>query len=599
MLALFYWRERRSRPRTAFTAFTEVCAAAFLINLLLRTTPRWETPLTLSLDLITSLVPPLLLHMVTQGGRRPVLLGFYGISVLAALAAAADDLNLASVPFRDQLPVILLGVVGATGLFLTQVEPFALRLWYRALLGATMVVAAINLTSQPAFTILASDFLLLAFFCVTLYYQGRLIFFDLLIKLAAFAALASTLVTAFCWLERLPDPVTVGLGLTPLLLLGPWADRQLGRWIDRTWLRRQYPAPEAERLFTTELQLATTERELRARAEQALAAIFNEAAQVCFSEEATPQCTRESMVVSLRGLGWVIAKPRGPGLPYMSDDHRLVRFLVPFLGVMLENVRFREQRRGQQMREQELLLLAGRAKLKALRAQVNPHFLFNALNTIAGLIPIQPALADQTVEELATFFRYTLRKSEDEWVRLEEEAEFVRAYLRVEQARFGDRLRVQIEVDPEAEAVPIPGVSIQPLIENAVRHGALQAECGGIVTLRASLEGESLLIEVSDNGPGFPEEFSLPSSTGHGLRNISDRLSGYYGESAELRWESSQGKTRVYLKIPLRTVTGTVGKDHVEIVGEAETVAQAMELTGKLKPRLAPSRYPHARGAAG
>jgi hypothetical protein len=471
------------------------------------------------------------------------------------------------VPFRDQLPVILVGVAGATGLFLSQAEPFALRLWYRVLLGATMVVAAINLTSQQAFIILASDYLLLAFFCVTLYYQERLIFFDLLIKRVVFATLALAVVTTFCWLERLPDPVTAGLSLTPLLLMGPWADRRLGRWIDRTWLGRRYHAPEAARLFTNELQLATTERELRARAEQTLAAIFNAAAQVCFSDEATPQCPREAMAVSLRGLGWVMVKPRGPGLPYMSDDHRLFDSLCRSLGVMLENVRFREQQRGQQMREQELLLLAGRAKLKALRAQVNPHFLFNALNAIAGLIPVQPALADQTVGELATFFRYTLRKSEDEWMRLQEEVEFVRAYLRVEQARFGDRLRVQINVDPEAEVVPVPAVSIQPLIENAVRHGASQAEGGGIVELRASLEGAALLVEVSDNGPGFPEGFSLASSTGHGLRNISDRLSGYYGESAELRWESSQGKTRVYFKIPQQAGTDLVGKDHNACLG--------------------------------
>jgi signal transduction histidine kinase len=459
-----------------------------------------------------------------------VLVAFYSISALLALAAALDDLDIASVPFRDQLPVILLGAAGATGLFLTRVKLFALRLWYRVLLGATMLVAAINLTSQPAFTVLATDYLLLAFFCVTLYYQERLIFFDLLIKRAAFAALALTLVTTV----RLPDPVTVGLSLTPLLLVGPWADGRLGRWIDRTWLRRRYPAPEAERLFTNELQLAITEQELRARAEHALTAIFSAAAQVCFRGESAPHCARDVMVAALQSPGWVMLKPRHPGIPYMSDDQRLFDSLCRSLGVMLENVRFREQQRRQQMREQELLLLAGSAKLKALRAQVNPHFLFNALNAIAGLIPIQPTLADQTLEELAKVFRYTLRKSEDEWVRLEEEVEFVCVYSRVEQARFADRLRVQIDVDPATEGVPVPAVSIQPLIENAIRHGASQVEGGGVVALRASLERESLLIEVSDNGPGFPEGFSLTASTGHGLRNVADRLSGYYGESAEL-----------------------------------------------------------------
>ena len=86
--------------------------------------------------------------------------------------------------------------------------------------------------------------------------------------------------------------------------------------------------------------------------------------------------------------------------------------------------------------------------MKALRAQINPHFLFNALNAIAGLIQDQPELADETIEQLAQVFRYTLRKSENEWVRLDEEIEFVTAYLRVEQARFGERLQVEFAVDP-------------------------------------------------------------------------------------------------------------------------------------------------------
>jgi LytS/YehU family sensor histidine kinase len=222
---------------------------------------------------------------------------------------------------------------------------------------------------------------------------------------------------------------------------------------------------------------------------------------------------------------------------------------------MLENIRFRVQQQLQEARERHLAVLATRAELKALRAQINPHFLYNALNAIAGLIPAQPALADQTVEELAKVFRYTLRETENEWARLDEEAEFVRAYLRVERARFGDRLQIRIEIDPAAEAIRIPAMCIQPLIENAIRHGASQAEGGGMVGLRASVEGQSLRVEVWDNGPGFCEDFSLSSSGGHGLRNVTERLSGYYGVLAHLRWESRQGQTRVMLTIPRPVLT--------------------------------------------
>jgi len=122
--------------------------------------------------------------------------------------------------------------------------------------------------------------------------------------------------------------------------------------------------------------------------------------------------------------------------------------------------------------------------LKALRAQINPHFLFNALNAIAGLIHTNAQAAEDTVEQLAEVFRYTLRKSANEWVRLDEEIELVTAYLRIEQARFGDRLAVEIDIDPAAAAIPIPAMCVQPLVENAIKHGASQVQTQGRVSLR-------------------------------------------------------------------------------------------------------------------
>jgi hypothetical protein len=136
-------------------------------------------------------------------------------------------------------------------------------------------------------------------------------------------------------------------------------------------------------------------------------------------------------------------------------------------------------------------------------AQINPHFLFNALNAIAGLIPDQPQLADETVEQLAQVFRYTLRKSEKEWARLDEEVEFAAAYLRVEQARFGERLRVEFQVDPSTDTIQVPAMSIQPLIENAVKHGVSAVEGRGTVGLRAR--------RCSTTGRAFRRAFRSPS----------------------------------------------------------------------------------------
>ena len=195
--------------------------------------------------------------------------------------------------------------------------------------------------------------------------------------------------------------------------------------------------------------------------------------------------------------------------------------------------------------------------MKALRAQINPHFLFNALNAIAGLIHTRPELAEETVEQLAEVFRYTLRKSEKEWVRLDEELEFVAAYLRVEEARFGERLQVKVSVDAAATAIAVPAMSIQPLVENAIKHGTSTVEGQGRVELSVTLNAEALCIEVCDNGPGFPTGFSLAApGSGHGLRNIAERLSGYYGDSARISWENQAEGTMVRLQIPRRSAAG-------------------------------------------
>jgi two-component system, LytTR family, sensor kinase len=245
--------------------------------------------------------------------------------------------------------------------------------------------------------------------------------------------------------------------------------------------------------------------------------------------------------------GCVHIDPRPDGMPFLSDDRRLLQSLSRTLGVVFENVRFRE-------REHHLQWLASRAELKALRAQMNPHFLFNALNAIAGLIVDHPQLADETIEQLAHVLRYALRQSDNEWVRLDEEIEFVTAYLRVEQARFGERLSIEFGVDRAAASVPVPAMTIQPLVENAIKHGISTIEGWGKVSVKAALAGDLLCVEVSDNGPGFPPGFKIGSG-GHGLRNVADRISGYYGSDAKLRWECGLEGTHVFLNIPRQLAT--------------------------------------------
>jgi signal transduction histidine kinase len=512
VLAFTYWRERlRGRARTGFVfpLFTLVCALSFLLNLLGQST---------LLDLVTSLVPPLLLHLVYEEEqiRAPWL--------VAAIYVAGVAVPLAR---TESGPAAMLGVAAMLALGLQRISKrpaTALRRWTRWLLCFTVAAAAASLMDVAPWVNLLPDYLVLAFFAVTLYYKERLVFFDLFIKRGVFFALAMTMLALFFSFS--PGPALLyPILLAPLWVAAPWIYDRLSAAIDRAWLRRPYSPAEAERRFVHAIQAAESEQALRESAAASLREIF------------------QTTVADVGEKGSIALAPRPSGIPYLSDDRHLLQSLERTLGVVLENVRFRE-------RELELRRLAGRAELKALRAQINPHFLFNALNAIAGLIPAQPALAEETVEKLAEVFRYTLRKSENEWVRLEEEIDFVSACLRIEQSRFGERLSVRIEMDPLAAGIQVPAMCIQPLVENAIKHGVSQVDRQGTIEVRAVLRDGRVSIQVTDNGPGFPAGFQFNGATGHGLRNIAERLSGYYGVSARLDWENLAEGTRVSLEIP-------------------------------------------------
>ena len=579
VLTAVYWRERRLglRPRsgTVFPAFTVVCAAAFLANILLHVAGE-DSPaaaaISVALDLATALLPPLLLHLIFREEEsglparrlwRWLLALFYAVSLAAAALSHLSD---RWADWTDSVPALRLAVLGVVGLamqILSRRRPADAerrqRRWFTALLALTVLVAAVNLAQAPPVWALLPDYLVLGFFCVNLYYKERLVFFDLLIKRGAFFTVCLVGLTAFfaaapdLW-QKLPAdwsrPWFTALLLTPLWLAAPWIYRRLADAIDRIWLRRRFTSAEAERHFAGAVQSAASEEELRTRAADSLREIFQAPAQVCFETSEPPKVAGGlPALLENRGApsGWIALDPRPNSIPYLSDDHRLLQSLARTLGVVLDNVRFRG-------REEHLRLLAGRAELRALRAQINPHFLFNALNAIAGLIPSDPQLADETVEQLAQVFRYTLRKSAKEWVRLDEEVEFATAYLRVEQARFGARLRVEFDIDPAAAAIQIPAMSIQPLIENAIKHGVSAVEGTGAVSLSAQLDAGALAIEICDNGPGFPAGYSLSAAEsnggGHGLRNVAERLRGYYGDAAQLSWQSGAAGTRVLLRIP-------------------------------------------------
>jgi signal transduction histidine kinase len=176
-----------------------------------------------------------------------------------------------------------------------------------------------------------------------------------------------------------------------------------------------------------------------------------------------------------------------------------------------------------------------RAELQALRAKIDPHFLFNSLNSIAALIRSDPARAENVTESLADLFRYSLDASSRPSVTLAEEIESVEIYLVIERARFGERLQVAIDIGPEIRSARVPSLLLQPLVENAVRHGVGRTDGICEVVVQARCEEGSVRLRVTDSGPGFSStDRAIVMARGTGLANVAERLHYQFGERARL-----------------------------------------------------------------
>jgi two-component system sensor histidine kinase LytS len=237
---------------------------------------------------------------------------------------------------------------------------------------------------------------------------------------------------------------------------------------------------------------------------------------------------------------------------WQQDYFALSLSLAPIpLGLALV-YRFYEAQRKHAIAEEELRRLLAQAELRALRAQIDPHFFFNALNSVIALIHRDPAAAEELIEDLSDLFRHSFKPSRD-FIALDEELSLVETYLKVESRRFGDKLRFNKVVAPEALTVRIPALTVQPLVENAVKHGIGDLPEGGQITLSAAVEDGRLNIAIADTGAGLPSA-PLPQlfERGVGLSNINERLSALYGEQSRLRIDSRPGQgATVSFAIPL------------------------------------------------
>lgn len=204
-----------------------------------------------------------------------------------------------------------------------------------------------------------------------------------------------------------------------------------------------------------------------------------------------------------------------------------------------------------QLIEQEKLLMA--ARIEALSSQINPHFLFNTLNSISSLIRTKPETARMLVGKLSNLLRQRL-KSRDQFVTLREELQSIDQYLDIEVVRFGPQLRVDKQLSPDTLELKVPSMILQPLIENSIKHGLTAKLGGGTITLRSFLDRAHLVIEVADDGFGMTEaQLSNALTAGIGLSNVNERLSVTYGANYQLKLTSSTDNgTCARFEIPLQ-----------------------------------------------
>jgi two-component system sensor histidine kinase AlgZ len=253
---------------------------------------------------------------------------------------------------------------------------------------------------------------------------------------------------------------------------------------------------------------------------------------------------------AMAGGVWLLAWQRSMPAGVRTDATVIIAGAVLIYGVMITMQYLLLEVEAAQRAEQNAVryqLLAREAELKAYKAQIDPHFLFNSLNAVSALCGSNPAQAREMSQRLADFFRQTLRVAAFERITLDQEIELAARYLAIEKVRFGDRLSVDIRVDDAAGKREIPPLLLQPLVENAVRHGIAHTLEGGTVAIRAQVRQDALHVVVEN-----PADTDRPESRGEGigLANARGRLAAVSGGRARFEASENDGMFRVEIEVP-------------------------------------------------
>lgn len=265
------------------------------------------------------------------------------------------------------------------------------------------------------------------------------------------------------------------------------------------------------------------------------------------------------------GFSLALGAPVDPALldgPPFSAFHRfnwLVYWVIIGWYVASE---YRDQIRDRTIRTAELERLLAQSRLNMLRTQLHPHFLFNALNAISANVESAPRTARWMLEQLGDLLRLALDHAEDQVIPLQRELAFVDRYMKLQKVRYEDRLDVVLDVDPLALQALVPTFILQPLIENAIRHGIATRSTPGQIEIQAWCEGEEMHLSVRDDGPGLAANWDLERGAGVGLSNTRERLRRLYGDRQSFRIVGAVGSgVQVDLRFPLQRVGPEAGHE--------------------------------------
>jgi two-component system LytT family sensor kinase len=514
----------------------------------------------------------------TETGLRPALANVVA-GIAYSCAVLAGLLHLAAARVGQPLPSsagLTLLTAGLTTLIvplviMTSREANSRRaLWMAAL--AIFAVSALHLArfhatpeSWPVELIGHHASILLAF--AILYQDYRFALADLFLKQAlTLLALVALVFGGYSAVEPLLAPAAdarsaMAIGALLSLWIGtallfPVLHRLIRRFVDRVVLARADYGALVERL-AEEVQHCDSVEAVLDRACTIIAPALTATAATCEArslQPGAPLAPNEVAVWTAEAPHYVlIVGQLAGGRRLLSDDLTMLDRVTVILARRIDALRLTEERYERMLREREVRTLATEAELRALRAQVNPHFLFNALTTIGYLIQSAPPRALQTLLRLTTLLRSVLR-SEGEFTTLGRERELIECYLQIERERFEERLEVRLEIPEDLREVPIPSLIVQPLVENAIKHGIAMARGGGAVSITAHLDTSRPRghIVVAVRNTGAPLRGRRPASdSGVGLKNVERRLRHYYGEEASLTiGREADGATIAELRLP-------------------------------------------------